>query len=127
MAYSKETKLGQVVDKMITEIPGLIAISIVDLKSGMSLASHSTQANFDPDIASAFNAEVVRQKQKAMSALGLTGEAVEDILITLSNQIHLLRLFGNGAYFIYVAANSREANLAIVRSVMKKYSSEISI
>jgi predicted regulator of Ras-like GTPase activity (Roadblock/LC7/MglB family) len=114
-------------EKLITEIPGMIAVCVVDINSGMSLASHSNVPSFDPDIASAFNAEVIRQKQKAMAALRLTNETIEDILITLTNQIHILKLVGNGNYFLYVAANSKEVNLGIARSVIRRYAAEIVI
>jgi predicted regulator of Ras-like GTPase activity (Roadblock/LC7/MglB family) len=127
MAYSKDTKLGQTIEKIISEIPGLIAMAVIDINSGMSLASHSVNPSFDPEIASAYNAEVVKQKMKAISALRLTGETIDDILITLTSHIHILKVLTNANYFIYVAANSREVNLAIVRSVLKKYAAEISL
>ncbi|MBC8043822.1 MAG: hypothetical protein IAF08_10310 [Rhizobacter sp.] len=125
MAYSRDTKLGQTIEKIIAEIPGLIAVSIIDINSGMSLASHTNNPAYDPEIASAYNAEVVKQKIKAISALRLTGETIDDIMITLTNQIHLLKVLPNANYFIYVAANSREVNLAIARSVLKKHAADI--
>jgi hypothetical protein len=127
MAYSKDTKLGQTIEKIISEIPGLITVSIIDINSGMSLASHSANPSFDPEIASAYNAEVVKQKIKAITALRLTGETIDDILISLTTQIHLLKVLPNANYFIYAVASSRDVNLAIARSVLKKYASEISL
>nr|GFD21160.1 hypothetical protein [Tanacetum cinerariifolium] len=56
-----------------------MAIAIVDISSGMSLASH-TNSGINPDTAAAYNTEVVKQKQKAMAALKLQGETMDDIL-----------------------------------------------
>jgi len=66
---------------------------------------------------------VVKQKQKAMSALKLTGENIEDILITLTNQLHLIKLNAAGNKFIYLVVNSRETNLAIAREILRSHAS----
>ncbi|WP_245575858.1 hypothetical protein [Hymenobacter norwichensis] len=102
-----------------------MAIAVVDTNSGMSLASHSNSPSLNPDTAAAYNTEVVKQKQKAMAALKLTGETIQDILITLSNQIHLLKLNDNGTKFIYLVVNSRDTNLAIAREVLRNHASQL--
>ena len=119
MAYSANSPAGKVVQDILNELPGLMAVAVVDVTSGMSLASHSNTPSINPDTAAAYNTEVVRQKQKAMTALKLTGEKIEDILITLSNQLHLIKLADEGKKFIYLVVNSRETNLAIAREVMR--------
>jgi len=119
MAYSKNTAAGKAIDAILTELPSLMAVAVVDATSGMALASHSNVPSLNPETAAAYNAEVVKQKQKAMAALKLTGETIEDILITLSNQIHLLKLSDNGTKFIYLAVNPRDTNLAIAREVLR--------
>ena len=118
MAYSTSTPAGQAVQNILNDLPGLMAIAVVDLSSGMSLASH-TNSGINPDTAAAYNTEVVKQKQKAMAALKLQGETMDDILITLTNQLHLIKLVGEGKKFIYLVVNSRETNLAIAREVLR--------
>ncbi len=118
MAYSTSTPAGQAVQNVLNDLPGLMAIAVVDISSGMSLASH-TNSNINPDTAAAYNTEVVKQKQKAMAALKLQGETMDDILITLTNQLHLIKLVGEGKKFIYLVVNSRETNLAIAREVLR--------
>ncbi len=119
MPYSKDTKFGAIVQNILDELPSLIAVAIVDTNTGMTLASHSNSPSLNPESAAAYNAEVVKQKQKAMAALKLSNESLDDILITLTNQIHLIKLLGNGSKFIYLAANSRDTNLAIAREVLR--------
>ena len=118
MAYSTSTPAGQAVQNILNDLPGLMAIAVVDISSGMSLASH-TNSSINPDTAAAYNTEVVKQKQKAMAALKLQGEVMDDILITLTNQLHLIKLVGEGKKFIYLVVNSRETNLAIAREVLR--------
>ncbi len=125
MAYSKNSPAGKAVDAIITDLPSLVAVAVVDINSGMALASHSNSPSLNPETAAAYNTEVVKQKQKAMSALKLTGEKIEDILITLSSQSHLLKLNSAGNKFIYLVVNSRETNLAIAREVLRTHVEEI--
>ncbi|UOQ53718.1 hypothetical protein [Hymenobacter cellulosivorans] len=121
MAYSENSPAGKVVQGIISDLPSLVAVAVVDAGSGMSLASHSNSPALNPDTAAAYNTEVVKQKQKAMSALKLTGEKIEDILISLSNQFHLLKLTDSGNKFIYLVVNSRDTNLAIAREVLRTH------
>lgn len=110
---------GEVVQRVLAQLPELLAVAVVDARSGTSLAAHSNAANIAPETAAAFNAEVVRQKQKALTALNLIDEHIEDILISLSNQLHLMRLADGGRKFIYLAVSAHTTNLAEAREVLR--------
>ncbi|MBH8557990.1 hypothetical protein [Hymenobacter negativus] len=125
MAYSTNSPAGKVVQSVMDDLPGLVAIAVVDITSGMALASHTNSPSLNPETAAAYNTEVVKQKQKAMSALKLNGENIEDILITLTNQLHLIKLASNGTKFIYLVVNSRETNLAIAREVLRSTADQL--
>jgi predicted regulator of Ras-like GTPase activity (Roadblock/LC7/MglB family) len=118
MAYTTSTPAGQAVQNILNDLPGLLAVAVVDISSGMSLASH-TNSSINPDTAAAYNTEVVKQKQKAISALKLQGEGIDDVLITLTNQLHLLKLVNDGKKFIHLVVNPRDTNLAIAREVVR--------
>ncbi|TVT40325.1 hypothetical protein FNT36_12650 [Hymenobacter setariae] len=118
MAYSTSTPAGQAVQNIINDLPSLLAVAIVDISSGMSLASHSN-SGINPETAAAYNTEVVKQKLKAMNALKLQGETIDDILISLTNQLHLIKLVADSKKFIYLVVNSRDTNLAIAREVLR--------
>ena len=119
MAYSTNSPAGQAVQNILTDLPQLMAVAVVDATSGMSLASHSNSPSINPDTAAAYNTEVVKQKQKAMAALKLSGETIEDILISLTNQLHLIKLSTTGTKFIYLVVNMRDTNLAVAREVLR--------
>lgn len=99
-------------------LSGVIAISVVDINSGMSLGAITNSPSFDPDVASAYNAEVVKQKMAAMKALKIDNQSIEDVLITLSEHIHIIRVTSDKQHFVYVACK-KETNLAMARSVIK--------
>ena len=61
------------------------------------------------------NAEVVRAKLATIDALRLA-DGIEDILITLTSQYHLLRLLPRGhGLFLYVILDRQNGNLAMAR------------
>jgi hypothetical protein len=98
----------------LMEIEGIIGACIVDSNSGMMLGS-AGGGILNLELAAAGNTEVVRAKRKTMKSLNLS-DPIEDILITLGRQYHLLRpLSTNDALFIYVALDRGRANLALAR------------
>ncbi len=124
MATQTTDFVGEFIDQIKSEVHGLIAVSIVELKTGMTFGSFSAVKSFDPELASAYNVEVVKAKLNAVEALGLSDQ-IEDILITLTNQIHLIKVAPNQKFFIYLAADSSKANLGMARVILRKYSEEI--
>ena len=69
----------------------------------------------DLDVAAAANTEVVRAKMKTMRSLGLN-DVIEDILITLGKQYHILRPSARKeGVFIYYVLDKQRANLAMAR------------
>lgn len=110
---------AQVVKDVLAELPQLLAVAVVDVESGACLAAHSNSPAIDPSTAAAYNAEVVKQKQKAMAALQLQGEQIGDILVTLSSQLHLLQLTPTGDRLIYLVVKAQDTNLALAREVLR--------
>ena len=113
-----EKQIVEAFDKIATELPGFMAASLVDLESGMTLGLKSARPDFDLAAASAYNSEMVKQKLKIMKALGLKTN-LEDMLLTLGDQIHVIKLVGSTT-FIYLAVDRSQCNLAIVRTVLAK-------
>ena len=113
-----EKQIVEAFDKVASEIPGFIAAALVDIDSGMTLGVKSMRPDFDLAAASAYNSEMVKQKLKIMRALNLKTH-LEDMLLTLGDQIHVIKLVGQNA-FIYLAVDRSQSNLAIVRNVLNK-------
>jgi predicted regulator of Ras-like GTPase activity (Roadblock/LC7/MglB family) len=120
------TKMAVDLSKL-QEITGFIGAAVVDSDSGMMLASIGGGALLDLEVAGAANTEVVKAKLRAMQALGLD-DAIEDILITLGKQYHLIRPLANQpTTFIYVAVDRRTANLALARSQVRAVESTLKV
>lgn len=99
--------------KGLMEIDGALGCAIVDYTSGMLLGSKG--AGVDLELAAAGNSEVLKAKIKTMASLGIPG-SIEDILITLTDQFHIIRpSISNDGLFIYLVLNKSSANLALAR------------
>ncbi len=104
--------IKQTLDELMT-VDGAMCASVVDSNSGMMLGS--VGGGVDLEVAAAGNTEVVRAKRKTMNSLGLKDE-IEDILITLGRQYHIIRpLRGRPGIFYYVAVDRGRANLSMTR------------
>jgi hypothetical protein len=109
-------------------IEGASGAAIVDIDSGMALASGGTPG-FDLNVAAAGNSNVVRAKLRTISDLELKDE-VEDILITLQGQYHLINVLkgqGNAGLFIYLVLNRVTANLALARHKLRAVAATVSV
>ncbi|MFG3055893.1 hypothetical protein ACGFZP_33770 [Kitasatospora sp. NPDC048239] len=113
----------------MTVIEGAIGAALVDYNSGMALATLDGPGGIDLNVAAAGNTDVVRAKMRTMDMLGL-GDGIEDILITLSSQYHLIRpLTGRGSkgLFLYLALDKGRANLAMARHQLTKIESDLEV
>lgn len=105
-------------------VKGFIGASVVDLDSGMALASRTRRPDFDLDVASAYNSELVKAKLGTMRVLNISS-TLEDMLLTLGDQLHLIKLIGTTT-FVYVAVERAQTNLALLRSAVVSATAEIS-
>lgn len=110
----------------LQEIDGFIGASVADAENGLVLGTLGGGGMLNMDMASAANAEVVKAKRKAIKALKLT-ETIEDILITLDNQYHLIRPLKSKPFvFFYLALNKHKANLALARYTLTDVEGDVS-
>lgn len=108
--------------KSVMNIEGAFAVALVDYTSGMTLGTLGGSPDFDITVAAAGNTDVVRAKLRTIEMLGIN-EPIEDVLITLDSQYHLIRPLHSRAghgLFLYVALAKARANLALARHQLRQ-------
>jgi len=104
----------------VMKLDGAIAAALVDWESGLTLGTIGGGAGFDIELAASGNTAVVKSKMGVMNALGISG-GIEDILITLGSQYHLIRpLSKNPSLFLYVAIDKAKGNLGLARHKVRQ-------
>jgi hypothetical protein len=116
--------------KEAMSIDGALGVCLVDWESGMSLGALGGGKYLDLDVAAAGNTELVRAKMRTMESLRLD-DAIEDVLITLGKQYHLIRLIKGArsaqGLFLYLVLDRSRSNLALARHTLKRIESEITL
>ncbi|WP_063058005.1 hypothetical protein [Nocardia sienata] len=110
-------------------IDGALGAAVVDYNSGMALGTLGSSKALDLNVAAAGNTEVVRAKLRTIEQLGLQ-EDIEDVLISLSSQYHLIRpMTGRKSrgLFLYLALDRGRANLALARHRLRGIEEELEV
>jgi hypothetical protein len=113
--------------KEAMQIDGAIGVALVDYTSGMALGTLGSTKELDLTVAAAGNTDVVRAKMRTLDLLKLKDE-IEDILITLGSQYHLIRPLrsrGGQGLFIYLALAKSRANLAMARHQIRRIEEDL--
>jgi hypothetical protein len=111
----------------LASIEGATGAALVDYTSGMALGTIGGSNSFDLNVAAAGNTDVIRAKLRTMEHLGLKDE-IEDILITLGTQYHVIRLLKKqNGLFLYLVLDSGRANLAMARHQLRKIEAELEV
>ena len=98
----------------LRDVDGFLAAALVDSDEAALLGAEGGGV-IDLQVAAVGNTEVVRAKRRVTVALGLLDE-IEDILVTLGRQYHLIRpLRRRPSTFFYLALDRDPANLAMAR------------
>jgi hypothetical protein len=108
--------------KSAMSIDGAVGAALVDYESGMALGSAGGGGFLNLELAAVGNTEVIRAKMRTIQSLEL-GDEIEDILITLGKQYHIIRLLRtarSGTLFLYLALDRNQANLALARHELRR-------
>lgn len=95
-------------------ISGLLGACLVDSETGLLLAREGGRG-LDLDEVGAMTTQVLRAQMEVIDSLGLE-DRVEDILMTTSRHLHVIRpLERMATVFIFLVLDRRAANLGMVR------------
>jgi len=103
---------------LLAELPELLLAAVLDLPTGQLLATYATERHYQPSLIAAPLAAVVRQAQ--LMRQGQADEELDEVLLTLATQLHLVRLRPGGQQALFVAISSHDTNLALARQLTEQ-------
>ena len=111
------------------QIDGAIASALVDNASGMAIATAGNPRKLDLNLAAAGSSNVLKAQQSLIRDMEQE-EEIEDILITLSSQYHLIRPLtdesGKGLA-VYLMLDKAKGNLAMARFKLSRIERELTV
>jgi CheY-like chemotaxis protein len=108
-----------VLEELTREIPNVIAAEVVCIDDGTPLVATSLDPSFDPEIAAAYFAEVVKINEKALEALK-KGRRLEEVLLTTDEFYLVVRILPDTRFYLGLAI-AKDGNIGMARMVMKTY------
>lgn len=104
---------GAMLDEAMT-LPGAVAAALVDYRDGATLGTRGTECGHDVALSASRNAKVVRAKLEVMREVGADA-AVEDIVMTLDVEHHVIQLLEGTSLFVYLVLDKGTGNLGMAR------------
>ena len=110
----------------LARVAGAIGVALVDIDGGLTLGTAGGE-NLDLEVAGAGSLDIVRAKISMMQQLELD-DRIEDILITLEKQYHLIRpLNGRPSLFLYMVIERDRGNLGLARHQLRTVEAELNV
>ena len=99
-------------------IDGALGVALIDSILGTALDSLGGIDGVEIRLVAAASSEIVRAKMRTISRLELN-DSVEDILMTLGRQYHVIRMFAKRpSVFVYLVLDRARANLGMARFLL---------
>lgn len=116
-------KLQDLVKEMSMKLPHVLAVAVVAIDDGMSIAQANRREDIETAAASAYLASIVKSNDKAIQLLA-NDQSLEDILITTNEYHFIIGHIPEQPFFIFVMT-SREGWLAQARLLIKDYEAQL--
>ncbi|WP_262702311.1 MULTISPECIES: hypothetical protein [Streptomyces] len=104
------------------ECEGALAASVVDYLSRITLGAVQTSQGPNLEKVAYGDTDVLRAKLSTLEFLGYSPERLEDIVVTLDTEYHLIRPLSQRAsqgVFIYLVADRARVDLDAARATMR--------
>ncbi|GAA2341874.1 hypothetical protein [Streptomyces violaceusniger] len=114
----------------VMECEGALAASLVDYLSRITLGAVQTAQGPNLEKVAYGDTDVLRAKMSTLELLGYSPERLEDIVITLDTEYHVIRPLSQRAsqgVFLYLVADRARTDLAAVREMMREVALRVDV
>lgn len=112
-----------VLEELAAQLPGCKMASIVDLNSGMQLASVAGELSAQAAGADAYQSELYRRIDDLVGVLGTDG-APEMVVMECEQSTFVSELIGQSGYFWHIATDV-STTLGFTQAIMRKFRGRI--
>ncbi|MGL1930532.1 MAG: roadblock/LC7 domain-containing protein [Desulfotalea sp.] len=116
------TQLQDLVEQIFGELPSILAVAIVTVDDGLTIAETSGEEG-QSSVAAAYLASIVKSSSRAIVLFG-DDEVVDDILVSTTNHHFVVRHSPDQPFFLFVMTTSDDW-LGRTRSMLKSYEPEV--
>ncbi|MEU2629297.1 hypothetical protein [Kitasatospora sp. NPDC007106] len=107
-------------------IEGAIGAALGDYTSGMALGTAGPTETLS--VAAAATTDILRAELRALGLAGQGDQKLEDILISLTGQYHLIRpLTRHPGLFLYLMLDRSRSNLAMARHQARRIEADLEL
>lgn len=103
---------------LLNELPELLLAAVLDLPTGQLLATYAAERHYQPSLVTQSVTAVVQQARQLSQ--GQADTELEEVLLTLSGQLHLLRLRPGNQQVLIMAISWHDTNLALARQLAQQ-------
>ncbi|QKG57300.1 hypothetical protein GKZ68_12120 [Hymenobacter sp. BRD128] len=109
--------------KLLQELPELLLAYVVENQNGTILASYTASSSYNPNQLSLRNTKLLRTINEALATGAWLGGPLLDISVLLDDQLHHVRPAVDGQWHCFVAVRLADANLGILKEVVRRATS----
>jgi predicted regulator of Ras-like GTPase activity (Roadblock/LC7/MglB family) len=110
-------EIGELLQEMAQRIPGFLSCDVVGV-DGISIGGISQQG-FDGSAAAAYFGNVMQETKRALDAIGVGAESLDDVLFTTDKAYIFMRVI-NADFHLGVTTEALGGNLGMARMEMKR-------
>lgn len=108
------TAAAVALQQLLAELPELLLAAVLEVASGQPLATYAAERSYQPSLLAAPVTAVVRALSASQAP---AAEQLREVVLTLASQLHLTQLAPGGQYLLYLAVESHDTNLALLRQL----------
>ena len=115
------TTAASALEQLVARLPGLLFAGLTEVESGTAVRARTPGDLLAAGPLARYHAELIRLKRLALRqvAQGATPEVLREVLVTMSGQLHLLRLVRDGELLLSIVLDPRQISLPTARMALQ--------
>ncbi len=115
------TTTAQALEQLVVKLPGLLFAGLTEIETGVAVRGRTPSDILPAAPIARFHAELVRLERLALkhAAKGTAPEELREILVTISDQLHLLRVVRDGQLLLSIVLDPRLSSLPTARVALQ--------